>query len=573
MSAVRILRQQIPLARSILWAPTSAPRPSDTIFPVFLRQSALQAIYEHMATLPPPGQGILGFLLGDRCECPATGVAYSVIDAALRLNQTIYSDRSLDVVTRLWKRLESQLEAQQAHLIGWYHTHSPLPLEMSAHDVETHKQYFAEPWQVAMVLGTDPETPGGAFFRAGNDAVWADTPQPFYELLNEDSVRPGGKKRSFMTWKTYRAYNPPALQALPGVGARAAAPSPPESTRAEPPPPAPRKSAPSMRPPEPEESVPDLSGREDPSGLENMPQAELEEPGRVDLSEPTASAPPAHARNSEEEEAAWEDPGALKFLSAADDNPPPLPSRPVAFSAPPPLPPSPAPVVDEPSHPGLEDWPEDAPPADDAAAPEAVPEAEDAAAPAPRAARRRGSSGMGRRLARAVGIGLVVMLVGAVGVAAWRFGPSLWQPVWQRVSGFIPHRAPAPAVAVPRPAAAAPAAPVPAATQPPVPQPVAPHPTRVPRPEFALLDQAGDSLALALHAYNGRARLFEKRVLDCPSLGRGMVRVERAAASYGLQRNATRTPLDPAHVDWDHELTAGVDSASRGFQRSQCVRP
>src|SRR2546422_7186686 len=36
-----------------------------------------------------------------------------------------------------------------------------------SHDVETHEHYFAEPWQVAMLLATDPAEPAGAFFRAG----------------------------------------------------------------------------------------------------------------------------------------------------------------------------------------------------------------------------------------------------------------------------------------------------------------------------------------------------------------------------------------------------------------------
>jgi len=42
---------------------------------------------------------------------------------ALRLNQAIYGDRTRDVITRLWDRVQEQLETQQAHLIGWYHTH------------------------------------------------------------------------------------------------------------------------------------------------------------------------------------------------------------------------------------------------------------------------------------------------------------------------------------------------------------------------------------------------------------------------------------------------------------------
>src|SRR5439155_1046768 len=131
-------------------------------------QSALAAVREHLATAPPPGQGILGFLVGDLCECPDTNVSYLVIDAALRLSQPIYGDRTTDVVTRIWDRIVAQAEEQKGHLIGWYHTHAPLPVSMSAHDIETHEHYFAEPWQVALVLGSDAGgQPIAGFFRAG----------------------------------------------------------------------------------------------------------------------------------------------------------------------------------------------------------------------------------------------------------------------------------------------------------------------------------------------------------------------------------------------------------------------
>src|SRR5437867_3483356 len=228
MSTAGPLRQPIPAARSILWSPAAedggGQRPGHLPFPVFLSQSALTAIQEDVAAPARPGQGVLGFLLGDLCECPETNVSYLVIDAALRLNQAIHGDRSRDVVTRLWDKIEAQLAEQQAHLIGWYHTHAPLPLTLSDHDVETHEHYFAEPWQVAMLLATDPAEPAGAFFRAGADE-WVATPLPFYELLSDDSIRPGGKKRSFVTWKNYRAYNPVVPQAAPP---RAAAQPEPE---------------------------------------------------------------------------------------------------------------------------------------------------------------------------------------------------------------------------------------------------------------------------------------------------------------------------------------------------------
>src|SRR6058998_279710 len=251
MSTGGPLRQAIPVARSILWSPASegAKRPGTIAFPVFFSQAALTAVHEHVATPARPGQGVLGFLIGDLCECPETNVSYLVIDAALRLNQAIYGDRTRDVITRLWDRIEAQLEQQKAHLIGWYHTHPPLPLSLTAHDVETHEQYFSEPWQVTLLLGTDPEEPAAGFFRAGPDEAWIATPVPFYELLAPESIRPDGKKRSFVTWKNHRAYNPVTPAAAATLRTPAAKPPSeprftPASAKPQPPPPPPPRAAP-----------------------------------------------------------------------------------------------------------------------------------------------------------------------------------------------------------------------------------------------------------------------------------------------------------------------------------------
>src|SRR5438067_11018545 len=127
MSTAGPLRQPIPVARSILWSPGSeggsAQRPGHIPFPVFLSQSALTANHEHVATPARSGQGGLGFLLGDLCECPETNVAYLLIDAARRLNQAIYGDRTRHVVTRPSDRVHEPAQLQQAHLITSYHPH------------------------------------------------------------------------------------------------------------------------------------------------------------------------------------------------------------------------------------------------------------------------------------------------------------------------------------------------------------------------------------------------------------------------------------------------------------------
>ena len=569
------LRQPIPVGQSILWSPASAgsKRPGNITFPVFLSQAALTAILEHVATPHRAGQGVLGFLLGDACECPETGVSYLLIDVALRLNQAIYGDRTRDVVTRLWDHIQLQLEQQRASLIGWYHTHAPLPLTLSGHDVETHEHYFAEPWQVALLLGTDPAEPAASFFRAGTDEAWTGTSQPFYELLAPESIRPDGKKRSFVTWKNYRAFNPatptgstaPAAvtQVTPRVAAKP--PGAPKFTPAPPP-----RPTPPPPPPEPER-----------------------EPERD---------------------------GELRFLTAAEDMPPPHPlpppPPPPRHVAPPPpeRPPARPRAAPEPE-PEPESEPEEAAPAADEPREEDQPEAavwpdefegregaeagaeadydQEFEAPALRAPRRR------LKLPRAVMRTLLVLLLGGVAAGAyWWFQPELPLPKWSsitavgstigakvsalggKVAGLVaglrrrapvaarPAAKPTPvapsrnpgATAVTRPAA-------PSQLPPPPPPPPPPSP-----PARTKLDLAGDSLTQVVRTFADRARLFDQRQLACAGLARGLELVENRWIAYNAARRSAGV-LDGARAGRDQALYARVDSVERKFEQSGCARP
>ncbi|PYP49576.1 MAG: hypothetical protein DMD45_14050 [Gemmatimonadetes bacterium] len=570
------LRQPIPVGRSILWSPADGgpKRPGNVPFPVFLSQAALTAIHEHVATPQRAGQGILGFLLGDACECPETGVSYLVIDVALRLNQAIYGDRTRDVVTRLWDHIQQQLEQQRASLIGWYHTHPPLPLTLSGHDVETHEHYFAEPWQVALLLGTDAAAPAGSFFRSGTDEGWVGTPLPFYELLAPESMRPDGKKRSFVTWKNYRAYNPVAPTgshppaAVTAVTPRLAA-KPPGAPKFTPAPPPPRE-RPAPPPPAPEP----------------------------------------------------EDDGELKFLTAAEDMPPPHPSPPPPrHAAPPPPPPPPPPSPPPPRAPvrpraAPEPEPEPEPDAEPEAEPEApVPEAdhvprdegrlegpfwpdefedaagaddaeelEDSAAP-PRVPRRR------RKLPRALIRTLLVLVLSGVAAGAyWWFQPELPLPKWSTITGVgstigakvsamggkiaatlgsLRRRVTAPARPAPKPPPAAPppsaARAAPSGTPATAAAPVRP-------PARTKLDQIGDSLTQVVRSFTDRARLFDRRQLACAGLARGLEVVENRWIAYNAARRSAGV-LDAARAARDQALYAGVDSVERRFEQSGCARP
>src|SRR5438034_395906 len=602
MDAGSPLRRPIPVARSILWAPPlgGGVRPAEIPFPIFLSQVALTAISEHVATPLRAGQGVLGFLLGDLCECPETNVSYLVIDAALRLNQAIHGDRSRDVVTRLWDKIEAQLAEQQAHLIGWYHTHAPLPLTLSDHDVETHEHYFAEPWQVAMLLATDPAEPAGAFFRAGADE-WVATPLPFYELLSDDSIRPGGKKRSFVTWKNYRAYNPVVPQAAPPRAAAQPEPEPepePEPTPEPPPPSRPPSSPP--RPVRREERTTELqflttaedfatptptpghppphassSGTRTPRSSRAAqvpePEPELEpeaepEPESEPESEPEPEPEPEQEQDQEQEEPLAEAPGVepTAYETGADASAWPAEEYTSQQYA----------SEEYASQGEVTQWEEQV-------EPEAYPPP---VAPAPKKRRRRRHWPWRRWLMR---LSVLMLVAGAAG-AYWWFQPTLPSLTVPRgVKDFAARVAALPArlkeavtearARPPRPRAAPPSRPPsdrqPAPTTaapPPSPAPV----TAAPAPPSPLgrLDRVGDSLALVVRGFNAGAAQFARGQLACVGLAHALGAVEQRWTAYTAARRAAGV-LDATHAARDQSLYAGVDSVEHRFDKSGCERP
>ena len=583
------LRQVIPVARSILWAPSSegTKRPGDMPFPVFFSQAALSAVHEHLATPARPGQGVLGFLIGDLCECPDTNVSYLVIDAALRLNQAIYGDRTRDLITRLWDRIEAQLEEQKAHLIGWYHTHPPLPLSLTPHDVETHEQYFAEPWQVALLLGTDAAEPAAAFFRSGSDEEWVSKAMPFYELLAPDSIRPDGKKRSFVTWRNYRAFS--SATATPKSTPVVKPPSEPKFT------PAP----PGSPPPPPAPPPATRAGPARPDDTHELKFLTAAEDMGQHAPPPRTSGSHARAAPPTPPPPASDDRHELKFLTAAEDTPPPAPPRrptppPQPRVGPPPRPPAkapPPPPVPPPEpeaqHATEPIWPDEFE--------EREAEPEQPVEPEPRRAVRRRR----RRIPRKVWLTLLVLLLGAgAGGAYWWFQPELpslpeWSTVKGKLSGITgtvsatvgkvwalrnklhrssPQPPPKPKTVARPPAARSPVSTPPAA--PAAPAAAAPGPIPPPSvpPSLTRLDVIGDSLVTLMSNFGERAALYARGQLPCAGLARGLTDVENRWASYNTARRNAGA-LDASHSIRDQILYAKVDSVERRFEQSGCPRP
>jgi hypothetical protein len=143
-----------------------------------------------------------------------------------------------------WAQARRELERSGGELLGWYHSHPPLELSLSPADLIAHAQLCPEPWQIALIVGSDQAGFAGGFFRRGARESWPVACLPFYELLAPSEMLNAGPTRSQVPWRNYRtdaqlasvaapeepAPTPPprAAGAARGrIGSRASPPSPP----------------------------------------------------------------------------------------------------------------------------------------------------------------------------------------------------------------------------------------------------------------------------------------------------------------------------------------------------------
>jgi len=92
-------------------------------------------------------------------------------------------------------------------------------------------------------------------------------------------------------------------------------------------------------------------------------------------------------------------------------------------------------------------------------------------------------------------------------------------------------------------------------------------------PPLDRLDQAADTLALAIAAFDLRAQLFATRQMHCPELARGLVVVEERWTTYNSVRKDSGVAFDAARSARDRSLYSDVDGVERRFERSACPRP
>jgi len=198
--APRVADEAMPLAASILWQPIDAPPGEDAdLLPVFISQRALTAVHDHCAA---GDDTCFGLLTGRLLRTSDTGASYLVVESTIRLPGGTGDDAKAALLEG-WVVAQDVVRRTGDQLVGWYRGRWTGEAGLTSAEAGTHTAVFAEPWQVAVAVGSGDLTVGGVFRRSASSA-WAHECLPFYELVDPSSIRPDGSKPTRLRWDNYR---------------------------------------------------------------------------------------------------------------------------------------------------------------------------------------------------------------------------------------------------------------------------------------------------------------------------------------------------------------------------------
>jgi len=189
--------------QSILWKPvdTLARAPELATPAVVITQGALREVIRHLSS--SPDQELLGFLIGELCECPRSKLRYLCISGTLRTGHAIAEEEPVQIPDAEWLGQQLEVRRRRSTLIGWYHSTPFLSPSPSSLDVASHRERFTEPWQCGLIVATEGNEPAGGLFRVHADPAAGGAYIPFYEQVEQDGMIEGGRFRTLIDWATY----------------------------------------------------------------------------------------------------------------------------------------------------------------------------------------------------------------------------------------------------------------------------------------------------------------------------------------------------------------------------------
>jgi proteasome lid subunit RPN8/RPN11 len=189
VAAPLLATRPYPTADSNLWRwqPPQAP------FPIFLHQRVNQAVTAHARQ--GGNREVGGVLLGSVFLEPESKQSYIVITHSIPAEFAAEGRGHITFTRETWLKIHQIRERKYPtkEIVGWYHTHPGLKIFLSELDLFIHRNFFREPWQVALVI--DPaEDKGGFFTWAQGEILSPKAPGEPFTLADLDDGRSRGER-------------------------------------------------------------------------------------------------------------------------------------------------------------------------------------------------------------------------------------------------------------------------------------------------------------------------------------------------------------------------------------------
>ncbi|MBN1450914.1 MAG: hypothetical protein JW963_07860 [Anaerolineales bacterium] len=168
---------------------------------VFLDRAAYIRVSVHSCSSDTVEVG--GVLVGDWCVDEETGEEFVIVKHALPARHTlqgsVYLTFTQDSLVDLHDQIEKRFEGER--IVGWYHTHPRMGIFLSHYDTWLHKNFFPEPWQVALVV--EPYSSLGGFFIRQPDGEL--DPNRYFGFYEVDGASGNSVVRWQNLWQTVDA--------------------------------------------------------------------------------------------------------------------------------------------------------------------------------------------------------------------------------------------------------------------------------------------------------------------------------------------------------------------------------
>ena len=206
-----------PVEKAVLWLPggwgeqeTSRPYP----YELFVEQEVLRDVEDHAQE---EIDGSYGLLTGRLLACKKTKIPFVSVEATHRSDSPMPDGDDLTSFRGFFWEVREAVERRGRIVVGWYHTHSLLGLQLSERDRQLHVAHFHDEWPCALVVVMRRGTSEGGFFqRDRGDILFRRSTRPFRELVKQRVKPGGGPYVSSVVWENYWTHEPVLYARKPG---------------------------------------------------------------------------------------------------------------------------------------------------------------------------------------------------------------------------------------------------------------------------------------------------------------------------------------------------------------------